>query len=87
MKIAIIGSGNVGGASAKALRRPGHSVTFGARAPDEAHGDETTIRQAVDQAEATIIAIPFAAASEVALIAEANTLCDDRGRYLWAKAS
>jgi predicted dinucleotide-binding enzyme len=65
MKIAIIGSGNVGGALAKALRRAGHAVTFGARAPDPARTDEKTISEAVGHADATILAIPFAAASDV----------------------
>jgi len=65
MKIAIIGSGNVGGALAKALRRAGHSVTFGARAPDPMRQDETTIAEAVAEAAVSILAIPFAAAPDV----------------------
>jgi predicted dinucleotide-binding enzyme len=65
MKIAIIGSGNVGGALAKALRRAGHAVTFGARAPDTARTDEKSISEAVGHADAAILAIPFAAAADV----------------------
>jgi predicted dinucleotide-binding enzyme len=54
MKIAIIGSGNVGAALPKALRRARHAVTFGARAPDPARADETTISTAVGDADATV---------------------------------
>lgn len=65
MNVAIIGTGNVGGALAQALRRAGHQVCFGVRAPDPAEPDQRSIRAAVLTADATILAIPFAAAAEV----------------------
>ncbi len=65
MNIAIIGTGNVGGALAQALRRAGHQVTFGARAPDPTQPDQLSIAAAVAPADATILAIPFAAAAAV----------------------
>jgi predicted dinucleotide-binding enzyme len=65
MKVAIIGSGHVGQALAQGLRRGGHGVTFGARTPDPAHPDEAGIAEAVAGADATILATPFAAASDV----------------------
>ena len=34
MRIAIIGTGNVGGAIAQGLKNKGHAVTLGARDPD-----------------------------------------------------
>ncbi|MFN3993102.1 MAG: NADPH-dependent F420 reductase [Tabrizicola flagellatus] len=36
MRIAIIGTGNVGGAIARGLKGKGHAVTLGARSPDDA---------------------------------------------------
>jgi len=70
MNVAIIGTGQVGRALAAALRQSGHTVVFGARTPDAAQPDETTIAHAVDQADATILAIPFAAAGDVIAAAE-----------------
>jgi predicted dinucleotide-binding enzyme len=65
MKVAIIGSGNVGRALAKALRRGSHGVTFGSRHPDPADPEETGIAEAVAGADVTILATPFAAAADV----------------------
>ena len=65
MNIAIIGIGNVGRALADALRRGGHHVIFGVRAPDPAQADQGNIAAAVESADATILAIPFAAAADV----------------------
>ena len=65
MLVAIIGSGNVGVALAQALRRAGHQVTFGVRTPDPARADQRTVAAAAATAEATIMAIPFAAVGEV----------------------
>jgi predicted dinucleotide-binding enzyme len=65
LNVAIIGAGNVGSALAGALRRGGHTVTFGVRAPDPGWPDQASIAEAVRAADATILAIPFAAAAEV----------------------
>ena len=65
MNIAIIGSGNVGGALAQALRRAGHHVTFGVRAPEPGRADEAVIADAVAGATATILAVPFGAVADV----------------------
>ncbi len=65
MNVAIIGSGNVGSALAKALRRGGRQVTFGVREPDPDKPDQASVAAAVEPADATILAVPFAAAGEV----------------------
>lgn len=65
MNVAIIGTGNVGSALAEALRRNGHQVLFGVRAPDPTQPDQASVATAVEPADATILAIPFTAAAEV----------------------
>jgi 8-hydroxy-5-deazaflavin:NADPH oxidoreductase len=65
MKVAIIGSGNVGGALAKALGHAGHEITFGVRKPDPGKPDQKGIAEAVSRAEATILAVPFDAVGDV----------------------
>jgi predicted dinucleotide-binding enzyme len=65
MKVAMIGSGHVGGALAQALRRGRQSVTFGSRSPDLRRSDETGIAEAVTGADVTILATPFAAAADI----------------------
>src|SRR5437764_2100360 len=72
MKIAIIGAGNVGGALAKTFSRAGHSVVIADRDPEEAGqlaaqvgGTGTAdLGRAASQAEAVVLAIPFAASAE-----------------------
>jgi len=74
MDIAIIGTGNVGRALATSLTRAGHHVTLAARdaAKTRAVARELgtdvapTVSEAVAAAEATIIAVPFSAAADVA---------------------
>ena len=70
MRIAIIGSGNVGNALASALGRAGHSVVFGSRTPEPGRAKETNIADAAAQAEACILAIPYPAAAEVVRAAD-----------------
>jgi predicted dinucleotide-binding enzyme len=65
MHVAIIGAGQVGSALAGALRRAGHTITFGSRVPRPGRTDETTIADAVREADATILAAPFAAVAEI----------------------
>jgi len=67
MNIAIIGSGNVGGALARSSVRAGHKVTLSARDPShaEAKAKETGARaarspaEAVKDAEVVILAVPY----------------------------
>jgi predicted dinucleotide-binding enzyme len=65
MRIAIIGSGNVGRALATALVRAGHAAIFGVRTPDPARPNEATVADAVAGADASILAVPFGAVKEV----------------------
>lgn len=64
MHIAIIGTGNVGEALARAFARAGHSVTLGSRHP-QARADglgETTPPGAAARADVVILALPWSAA-------------------------
>src|ERR1700761_7082119 len=71
MRIAMIGSGNVGRALAQALERAGHRIQFGTRKPaTHASANETTIADAVNAAEVAILAIPSDAAAEVVAAAD-----------------
>ena len=73
MNIAIIGSGNVGGALARSSVRAGHKVTLSARDPShaEAKAKETGARaarspaEAVKDAEVVILAVPYVAVDDV----------------------
>jgi len=65
MHVAIVGSGSVGGALAQALERAGHQVTFGSRTPEPGKPNESTVADAANGADATILAIPFGAAADV----------------------
>jgi predicted dinucleotide-binding enzyme len=65
MRIAIIGTGNVGHALARALERAGHAIVFGTRTPDPSSAQQVTIAKASADAHATILAVPFGAAQDV----------------------
>jgi 8-hydroxy-5-deazaflavin:NADPH oxidoreductase len=65
MQVAIVGSGNVGQALAQALDRAGHRIIFGVRNPKAGNTDQKSIVEAAQQADAIILAVPFAAAAEV----------------------
>jgi NADPH-dependent F420 reductase len=73
MKIAIIGSGNVGGALAKSAVKAGHAVALTAKHPEKAvaKAKETGARaassaaEAVRDADVVILAVPNAAVDEV----------------------
>lgn len=73
MRIAIIGSGNVGGALAKGSVRAGHTVTLSAKDPSHAEAKArelgcraaSTNAEAVKDAEIVILAVPYAAVDEV----------------------
>lgn len=64
MRIAMIGKGNVGQALAEGLRRGGHEVVFGVRDPQAA--DQRPVAEAVAGAGLAVLAVPYAAALEVA---------------------
>jgi predicted dinucleotide-binding enzyme len=65
MKIAIIGSGNVGGALAQGWAKAGHEITFGVRNKDEFKGNRLSGIQSI-----TAASIPDAVkSSEVIVIA------------------
>ncbi len=65
MKIAVIGSGQVGTALARALQRAGHEVKFGVKAPEAGRPDQVTVAEAARLAEVAILAVPFSAAADV----------------------
>ena len=65
MRVAIIGTGNVGNALATALCRAGNEIVFGARSPEAGAPDQRTIAEAVATADASILAVPFGAGAEV----------------------
>jgi predicted dinucleotide-binding enzyme len=71
MRIAIIGTGNVGGALARGLKGTGHAVSLGARNPDEAEVQALAIETSADVAlpavaaagaDLVILALPWGAA-------------------------
>ncbi|MBL8135363.1 MAG: NADPH-dependent F420 reductase [Acidobacteria bacterium] len=75
MRIAIVGSGNIGGGLARAWTAKGHTITFGARQPDEPEvvalareigAAVATIPDALTGAEVIVLAMPFTAAPAVA---------------------
>lgn len=77
MKIAIIGTGNVGSALGKGWASQGHEVVFGTRQPEsekvqtllaEVGGSVTAvpIPTAIQQSEVIVFAMPWNAASDVA---------------------
>jgi predicted dinucleotide-binding enzyme len=77
MNIAIIGSGNIGAGLARAWRKHGHQVTFGARDPRDAEltalckeigATAATIADAVQAAEVIALALPAKAVDDLAKI-------------------
>lgn len=69
MRIAIIGSGNVGTAIAQSLRRAGHEIALGVRRPDPTRPDEMTIAKAAEGAVVVILAIPYDAVADTVRVA------------------
>ncbi len=74
MKIAIIGYGNVGKALAEGWVKAGHTVTIGARNPEDAKYQSTgklglevlPIAEAVDRSEVVLVSIPAGAVPALA---------------------
>src|SRR5437016_9730253 len=73
MKVAIIGSGNVGKALAKSATQAGHKVTLASRSPEKAqeaakatnaHAAQST-KDAVKDAELVVLAVPADKVDEV----------------------
>jgi predicted dinucleotide-binding enzyme len=77
VRIAVLGSGNIGTTVGAALARAGHEVVFGSRHPDEASVPPSTsvdaIPDALAGAEAVLLAVPAAAVDEL-LSAHASAL-------------
>lgn len=67
MRIAVIGSGNIGGTLGSAWLRAGHEVRYGSRNPEPP--DSVSIADAIDGSEVVLLAVPGDA---VAGFAEAN---------------
>jgi len=82
MRIAIIGTGFIGGILGRALARSGHEVTFGSRHPDdrEVIGDTNAVVASVDDAlagaEVIVLALPGAAVPD--LVAQHGTVLERR---------
>lgn len=86
MKIAIIGTGNIGGTLGTKWAKKGHTVIAGVRDADNFKGKEvlaeaqiliTTIHEAVQQAEIILISTPATVAIEVA-----KSLGDTTGKII-----
>jgi 8-hydroxy-5-deazaflavin:NADPH oxidoreductase len=60
MKIAVVGAGNIGGTIGERWAKAGHEVIYGLRDPSK-RGDAKPIGQALDGAEAVLLAIPASA--------------------------
>jgi len=83
MKIAIIGSGNVGGALAQGWMKKGHEITFGVRNKDEFKGNRlsginniaaTSIPDAVKSSEVIVIAaVPQAVQSIAGMMGDVSS--------------
>jgi predicted dinucleotide-binding enzyme len=68
MRVAIIGTGNIGATIGNALARAGHEVTFGSRHPETASGLEaevTDLATALAPAQAVLLALPAAAVPDL----------------------
>jgi predicted dinucleotide-binding enzyme len=64
MKIAIIGSGNIGGTLGSAWLRAGHDVRYGSRNPEPP--ESVSIAEAIEASDVAVLAIPGNAVAEFA---------------------
>ncbi len=64
MRIATIGTGNIGGTLGRRWSDAGHEVRLGAREPDRDAG-ESSVADAVDGSEVVLIAVPGGAVDDV----------------------
>ena len=88
MKIAVIGTGNVGGALGTSLTRGGHSVTFAARDIEKARAVAAQVRaevaatprEAAADADIIVLAVPFSelenVARDIAAVAAGKVVID-----------
>ena len=82
MKIAVVGTGFIGGVLGRALAASGHEVTFGSRHPDDddvagsSGGAVSTVGDALADADVVILALPGAAVP--ALVAEHGSLLEHK---------
>ncbi|MGN6473944.1 MAG: NAD(P)-binding domain-containing protein, partial [Mycobacteriales bacterium] len=69
MKVAVIGSGNIGSTIGAALARAGHEVVFGSRHPDDATAPAgasvASVGDALASADAALLAVPAAAVDDL----------------------
>ena len=65
MKIAVIGTGNVGRTLGKRWTELGHEVIFGSRNPKDAPVASKTIKEAVGLSDVILLAVPWPAAKNV----------------------
>jgi NADPH-dependent F420 reductase len=82
MKIAVIGTGHVGGALGAGWARAGHAVIFGSRAPDSAEVQQVlqsannattaSLQEAARAAEAVVLAVPWGSVLDVLTLINAN---------------
>jgi predicted dinucleotide-binding enzyme len=76
MRIAVIGTGNIGGTVGGALARAGHDVAYGSRNPDGSDPAVVGIAEALDGAEAVLLALPGRAVE--GFLAEHSTRIDGK---------
>ena len=71
MKVAVVGTGSIGGVLGRALAGAGHTVVFGSRHPDDddvagsSSARVASLSDALSGADAVILAVPGAAVAEV----------------------
>ena len=68
MKIAILGSGNVGTALGDGWSAAGHDVVYGSRSPEKESGEKRrfdTIHDAIRASNVVVLAVPWDAVGEV----------------------
>jgi predicted dinucleotide-binding enzyme len=79
MKIAVIGTGNIGGTLGRRWLAAGHEVVYGSRAASgegPGGGPQLAIGDALDGAEAVLLAVPGGAVADV--VSAGGTALDDK---------
>src|SRR6266545_2517236 len=62
MRIAVIGTGNIGGTLGRAWARAGHDVAFGSRHPD---GNTVSVADALAGSDVVLLALPGRSVGEL----------------------
>ena len=68
MKIAVLGSGNVGTALGDGWSAKGHNVVYGSRSPEKESGKDrkfASVADAIVQSEVVVLALPWDAVEPV----------------------